>query len=65
LSPEIAVHLAAGINGVKTVEFMPWSFPLWEEPMDINAEGDLIVPQGPGLGVVLNEDVVKTHRIDV
>ena len=23
LSPEIGVHLAAGISGVKTVEFMP------------------------------------------
>jgi L-alanine-DL-glutamate epimerase-like enolase superfamily enzyme len=64
LSPEIAVHLAAGISGVKTVEFMPWSFGLWEEPMDINAEGELIVPQGAGLGVALNEDVVKAHLID-
>ena len=65
LSPEIAVHLAAGINGVKTVEFMPWSFNLWEKPMDINAEGELIVPQEPGLGVTLNEDLVKSNRMDV
>ena len=64
LSTEIAVHLAAGINGVKTVEFMPWSFGLWEEPMDINADGELIVPQEPGLGVKLNEDVVKAHLIN-
>ncbi|MDA1257112.1 MAG: mandelate racemase/muconate lactonizing enzyme family protein [Chloroflexi bacterium] len=65
LSPEIAVHLAAGISGVKTVEFMPWSFGLWEKPMDIDSEGKLIVPQAPGLGVSLNEDVVKAHRMDV
>ncbi len=65
LSPEIAVHLAAGINGVKTVEFMPWSFNLWEKPMEINAEGELIVPQEPGLGVTLNEDLVKSNRMDV
>ena len=64
LSPEIAVHLAAGINGVKTVEFMPWSFNLWENPMEINAAGELIVPQGPGLGVTLNEDLVKSNRTD-
>jgi len=43
---------------------MPWSFNLWEKPMEINADGELIVPQGRGLGVTLNEDLVKSNRID-
>jgi L-alanine-DL-glutamate epimerase-like enolase superfamily enzyme len=43
---------------------MPWSFNLWENPMEINAAGELIVPQGPGLGVTLNEDLVKSNRTD-
>jgi len=33
--------------------------------MDINAEGELIVPQEPGLGVTLNEDLVRSNRMDV
>ncbi|MCH8817110.1 MAG: mandelate racemase/muconate lactonizing enzyme family protein [Chloroflexi bacterium] len=64
LSPEIGVHLAAGVPHTKTVEFMPWSFGLWEKPMEIDDAGRLIVPQEPGLGVSLNEDVVKAHRVD-
>ena len=34
----------------------------WRHPR--TADGELPVPQAPGLGVALNEDVVKRHRMD-
>ena len=59
LAPEIAVHLGAAAPGVMTVEYMNWSFGLFNEPMEIDAAGRLKVPQAPGLGVSLNEDALK------
>ena len=58
LSPEIAVHLAAATPNCMMVEFMNWSFGLFNEVMEIDSDGRLIVPQAPGLGVTLNEDAV-------
>ncbi len=63
LSPEIAVHLSAAIPNTKTVEFMPFSFAMWQEPIDIDSDGRLPVPQAPGLGVALNDDIVNAHLV--
>ncbi|MCH7734319.1 MAG: mandelate racemase/muconate lactonizing enzyme family protein [Chloroflexi bacterium] len=63
LSPEIAVHLGAAAPGVMMVEYMPWSFGLFNEPMEIDAAGRLKVPQAPGLGVSLNEDAIKRGAV--
>ena len=63
LSPEIAVHLGAAAPGVMMVEYMPWSFGLFNEPMEIDAAGRLKVPQTPGLGVSLNEDAIKRGAV--
>ena len=59
LSPEIAVHLGASIPNCNLVEYMDWSFGLFEETIDINADGRMIVPQAPGFGVTLNQELVK------
>ncbi|MFW6195670.1 MAG: mandelate racemase/muconate lactonizing enzyme family protein [Chloroflexota bacterium] len=64
LSPEINVHLAAATRNCMTTEYMPWSFGLFEESMEIDAEGRLLVPQAPGLGVTLNRDMVDARRVD-
>jgi L-alanine-DL-glutamate epimerase-like enolase superfamily enzyme len=64
LSPEIAVHLGASTLNCLTVEYMPWSFGLFEESMEINSDGELIVPQAPGLGVTLNEEMVRRNAVD-
>ena len=42
-----------------TVEYMTWSFGMFNETMEIDESGRLKVPQPPGLGVSLNEDTVK------
>jgi L-alanine-DL-glutamate epimerase-like enolase superfamily enzyme len=56
LFPEIHVHLVSAIPNGLTVEYMPWSFRLFEEvPAPTN--GELIVPTKPGLGLQFSRDI--------
>jgi L-alanine-DL-glutamate epimerase-like enolase superfamily enzyme len=56
LFPEIHVHLVASIPNGLTVEYMPWSFRLFEEvPQPVN--GELVVPNKPGLGLAFSRDL--------
>ena len=56
LLPEIHVHLISAIPNGLTVEYMPWSFRLFEEvPVPVN--GELAVPKKPGLGLEFNRQL--------
>ena len=56
LFPEIHVHLVSAIPNGLTVEYMPWSFRLFEEvPVPVN--GELVVPTKPGLGLQFSRDI--------
>jgi L-alanine-DL-glutamate epimerase-like enolase superfamily enzyme len=56
LLPEVHVHLIAAIPNGLTVEYMPWSFRLFEEvPVPVN--GELTVPAKPGLGLDFSRDI--------
>ena len=56
LLPEIHVHLVSAIPNGLTVEYMPWSFRLFEEvPVPVN--GELAVPTKPGLGLEFSSDI--------
>ena len=58
LFPEIHVHLISAIPNGLTVEYMPWSFRLFEEvPVPVN--GELIVPTKPGLGLEFNRELSR------
>jgi L-alanine-DL-glutamate epimerase-like enolase superfamily enzyme len=60
LYPEISVHLVAAIPHGLTVEYMPWSSKLYEEvPQPVN--GDLIVPDKPGLGLRFDQAALKKY----
>ena len=56
LFPEIHVHLVSAIPNGLTVEYMPWSFRLFEE-VPVPVKGDLIVPTKPGLGLEFSRDI--------
>jgi L-alanine-DL-glutamate epimerase-like enolase superfamily enzyme len=56
LLPEIHVHLVAAVPNGLTVEYMPWSFRLFEE-VPIPMKGELIVPTKPGLGLSFSRDI--------
>ena len=58
LFPEIHVHLIAAIPNGLTVEYMPWSFRLFEE-VPRPANGELIVPTKPGLGLEFSRELSR------
>ena len=41
-------------NGL-TVEHMPWAFPLFKAVPEVR-NGEMIVPQSPGLGIEFDEE---------
>ena len=62
LVPEIHVHLIAAVPNGLTVEYMPWTFALFEDvPRPI--KGELEVPRGPGLGLSFDEKACKRYGI--
>lgn len=56
LLPEIHVHLIASVPNGLTVEYMPWSFRLFDEVPE-PVKGELIVPDKPGLGLEFSHDI--------
>lgn len=58
LLPEIHVHLVASIPNGLTVEYMPWSFKLFEE-VPVPVRGALTVPTKPGLGLEFSRDIER------
>jgi L-alanine-DL-glutamate epimerase-like enolase superfamily enzyme len=58
LVPEIHVHLIAAIPNGLTVEYMPWTFSLFEE-VPVPDKGELAVPRKPGLGLKFDEAALK------
>jgi L-alanine-DL-glutamate epimerase-like enolase superfamily enzyme len=64
-------HLAAGAGDGTYLEF-PFDPPQWtlerrdfvlERPFDVDAEGCVVLGEQPGLGLVLNEDLLARTRI--
>ncbi len=63
LASEVLCHgLAAVPNGL-IVGLVPWGQPLFTEPMRIE-DGDLILPDTPGLGLTLDEDILINCAVD-
>jgi L-alanine-DL-glutamate epimerase-like enolase superfamily enzyme len=62
LIPEIHVHLVAAIPHGLTVEYMPWTLRLYEETPAIE-DGNIVVPQKPGLGLQFDAAVLKQYQI--
>lgn len=67
------LHVAAGVGGGPFFEF-PYDAPDWTperrdfmlaEPLRVDDTGHLAVPDAPGLGIVLDEDVVERCRVGV
>ena len=60
--PELHVHLIAGVPNGLNVEYIAWSSPLWEE-IPVIENGELVVPDRPGLGLAFNRDILKRYAI--
>ena len=62
LIPEIHVHLVAAIPHGLTVEYMPWTLRLFEETPAL-VDGQLVVPNKPGLGLAFAKDVIQQYEV--
>lgn len=62
LIPEVHVHLIAAIPHGLTVEYMPWTLRLFEEIPAIE-DGNIVVPQKPGLGLKFDEGAFRQFEI--
>ena len=60
LVPEIHVHLIAAVPNGLTVEYMPWTFGIFEE-VPVPERGELAVPRKPGLGLKFDETALKRY----
>ena len=59
--PEILVHVVAACPNGLTVEYMPWMLALYEETPEIE-NGELILPDKPGLGLKFDEKAVAAFK---
>jgi L-alanine-DL-glutamate epimerase-like enolase superfamily enzyme len=60
------VHLGAAVASLTAVEHHALDIPWWTDlvtglPPDYLDEGYVAVPDAPGLGIDLNEEVVRAH----
>jgi L-alanine-DL-glutamate epimerase-like enolase superfamily enzyme len=59
--PEVLMHMVAACPNGLTVEYMPWMVALYEEAPVID-NGQLVMPDKPGLGLKLDEQALKRFR---
>ena len=62
LAPEILCHCMAAIPNGTLTEYMPWSLPLFKETPKLE-NGELIVPDMPGLGLELDEEALTKFAV--
>jgi len=58
LAPEVLSQALAAVPNGLIVGLVPWGQPLFTAPMRVE-DGMLVMPDGPGLGLTLDEDVLK------
>ncbi|MBI2951844.1 mandelate racemase/muconate lactonizing enzyme family protein, partial [bacterium] len=62
-----SAHVAAAVRNLHSVELpyhadqVAWRWDLVKTERPLIQEGWFVVPQGPGLGVDLNEEVARQH----
>ncbi len=61
-SMQVSIHLAAATPEVHLMEHLDWTLDIFEERLRIE-NGQLFVPQGPGVGCTVREDVVERYRV--
>ena len=60
--PEIQAHLLAAVPNGLLVEYVPRSAGILQA-MPLVENGELIVPQAPGLGLPLDEDAIRRYTV--
>jgi L-alanine-DL-glutamate epimerase-like enolase superfamily enzyme len=63
LASEILAHGMAAVPNGLILGFYPWAQPLFTNPAEIE-NGELVMPESPGLGLELDEDALRKFAID-
>jgi len=62
LYPEAAAHLMRVTESAHWLEWQDWADPILEEPFELR-DGQLIVPDRPGIGIAWNEKAVAAYAV--
>jgi L-alanine-DL-glutamate epimerase-like enolase superfamily enzyme len=60
LAPEVLSHALAAVPNGLTAEYMPWSLPLFRDPLRLE-DGQIVLPQAPGLGLEFDEAALARY----
>jgi L-alanine-DL-glutamate epimerase-like enolase superfamily enzyme len=55
---EQSLQLCAALSNIEITEYMPWFQPLYNEALEIE-DGEILIPDRPGLGFTFNPDAVE------
>jgi len=59
LFPEMSLALLAGLPGGYYLEHMPWFEPIYRERIELDRDGNAIVPDRPGWGFSFDPDAIR------
>ncbi len=59
---EQSLQLCGALSNINYSEMMPWFGPLYNEAREL-VDGDLLVPDRPGLGFTFNPDAIGRYRV--
>ncbi|MDA1098682.1 MAG: mandelate racemase/muconate lactonizing enzyme family protein [Proteobacteria bacterium] len=62
LYTEQSLQLCGALSNISYSEMMPWFGPLYNEAMEL-VDGDLLVPDRPGLGFTFNPDAIGRYSV--
>jgi L-alanine-DL-glutamate epimerase-like enolase superfamily enzyme len=57
----IDMHVMACLPNAGLAEYVPWSDAIFDEPIEV-VDGELVLPEGPGLGCTLQQGVLDRLR---
>ncbi len=63
LYPEVGAHVMRVAETAHWLEWQDWADPILERPYEVK-DGEIAIPDAPGLGLDWNEDVVARHLVD-
>jgi mandelate racemase len=62
LYPEVAAHVMRVSETAHWLEWQDWADPILQQPYQVT-DGNLLIPDAPGLGLEWNEDAVAAHLV--
>ena len=58
----IDIHIMGGLRNTEVLEYVPWTDAIFEEPIEVR-DGDVILPERPGLGCTLQKGAKERFAI--